>query len=367
MIPTHPISSPRRPSSTSIVTSSSGDEEPTTLIAVASGWSAASNGRVGLYLRQADSWSACLDHVDLMAPMWLTWSPDGTVLYAACTSQPGSNSPGQLVTLRPKYQSTGQIDGLGVTHRTSSGGSGPCHIATSPDGAYLVISHYHDGTVGVLRQEGSRGQELTDLIHLEGRGKHPVRQRSSHPHHAVVDSSSGLVTIVDLGTDRLVTYEHVRGRLRCHSVSPLPPGTGPRQLIKETATSRRWLVGELSGEILTLDEDPPGHFVVTDRVPASQSNGQNFPAHGDFDGESHRLYVSNRGPDTISVFDTSDGTRQIAEVSTPAHPRHFVRIRDSLLVAAMHANEIAVLRSPTAARLPECHTVVAPTCLAPRP
>lgn len=203
-----------------------------------------------------------------------------------------------------------------------TGGVWPCHLAHHPDG-YILVANYGSGSVSVHPVTGGSLRAYTDLVVHSGTGPRRDRQEGPHPHQIVV-SPDGMVTVVDLGIDRLVHYRLAGGKLSEAGRTALPPGTGPRHLVTHPS-GRQYLVGELSAEVLLLD----GGRVVAS-APASGKPGENLPSairlHGDL------IYVANRGADTIAVFDP-DLTR-LAEVDCGgAWPRDLV-VADGLIHVA---------------------------------
>jgi 6-phosphogluconolactonase len=307
--------------------------------------------------------------VALPSPTWVSWDlrqPSRPLLHVACEVEEGAVATLALAQGEPG--SPARLEELG---RCSTGGAGPCHLAVAPDGRHLVAANYGDGSVGLVGlDEAGVPTALLDVVHHEGSGPVADRQTSPHPHQVVPDPATGLVTVVDLGTDALTTYRIDEGRLTRVARCALPPGTGPRQLVRVPGSDAAYVVGELSGALLHLRETSPGEFDVLGDVPASGSGGDNPVAHTHLDPARHLLYVSNRGPDTVSVFDVASGApRRLAEVATAAHPRHFGVAAGWLLVGGMEADRVALHRLDADGVPGPAGTVpvTAPACVAPVP
>jgi len=308
-----------------------------------------------------------LASASIPAPTWLQWSPDGSLLHVG-----NEIDEGAITTLAV------EADGSGGPHLrevggASTGGSGPCHFAFVGPGpsSHLVVANYRDGTVSALAldERGVPG-EVLETVTCEGSGPVTDRQEGSHPHMIVPGPAFDGFSVVDLGTDEIRSHRLAPTGLVEHAVSALPPGTGPRQLVRVPGTDTAWLAGELSGTVLRLREEVPGHFGVTGEWPASGRGAGSLVAHLAVDGPRGLLYVSNRGPDTISVFDIStDDPTIVAEVETGAGPRHFELQRDRLLVGGQ-AGDVVSIHALTADGLPGPSVdlpVVAPACVASRP
>ena len=275
----------------------------------------------------------------LEAPTWLQWSSDGRLLYAASEVDEGRIAT--FAVVEPGREEL-RLEQIGLA---STGGSGPCHFAFV-EGPWprLVVANYRDGSVSSLAV-GPDGapDELVETFVFDGSGPEPERQSSSHPHMVVPGPQFEGVSIVDLGTDAIRSYRLAAGRLLEHAISQLPAGTGPRQLVRVPGTDTAWVAGELSGTVVQLREVEPGRFDVTGEWPASGRPGHNLMAHLAIDGPRGLLYVSNRGPDSISVLDIKGPQPTlVAEVSTGAGPRHFALDADSLLTSGQSGEVVAV-------------------------
>jgi 6-phosphogluconolactonase len=269
----------------------------------------------------------------MTSPSWLTRHPTAPVLYATNESAEGA------VT-------TVALDGFTALDTVASGGADPCHLAVTADERFLLCANYSSGSLAVfgLAEDGMITGR-TDLVTHEGSGPVADRQEAAHVHMAVpYDAPQGtVVSAVDLGTDEIRTYllSHT-GSLEELSVSAMPPGTGPRQLVRRPGTDLAYVAGELAGTLVTVREEPTGTFTPIDVRPATREpyeDGPNHVAHVVVTGD--RLYVSNRGPDRITEFDVSGETpRPVAEHPCGAFPRHFSLIGGTCHTAAQHDDAI---------------------------
>src|SRR5699024_11385455 len=67
------------------------------------------------------------------------------------------------------------------TSSVSSGGAGPCHLLVHPQGQWLYVANYIDGSLGAieLTEAGDLGDEVLRYAH---RGAGPVAGRQDGPH-----------------------------------------------------------------------------------------------------------------------------------------------------------------------------------------
>lgn len=268
------------------------------------------------------------------SPSWLTAHPEAPVVYAA-----NELTDGTITTVSTDLEVLGTI---------SSGGADPCHLVVTPDARHLLCSNFSSGSLSVFAlAEDGRIIRQTDLVRHEGSGPHPDRQEAAHVHMAVV--ADRLVSVVDLGTDEIRGYELVdNGKLDPLSTSAMPPGTGPRELVRRPGTDLAYVVGEVAGTIVVVREGPAGTFTHVATVPATKApytDGPNWVAHLELRGD--RLYVSNRGPDCVTEFDiTEDEPVALGDHPCGAFPRHFAitgsTAGETIYVAAQKDDAIVV-------------------------
>jgi 6-phosphogluconolactonase (cycloisomerase 2 family) len=228
---------------------------------------------------------------------------------------------------------------------------------------YLVTANYTGGSVSVHRlgPDGSIG-ERTDLVEHAKHGEHPRQRDGAHPHMARRDGDG--VLVVDLGGDAIYRYSlDAAGRLELDRMIGAPTHSGPRHALP---LNGHWYVTtELSGEVIVYNAD----WQMLGIVPATALATENLAAELAASADGRFLYVSNRGPDTVTVFALADGQPSyVTEVPTASWPRHIVVDGDTLYVAGERAHEIAVMRIEPATGVPTTVGRIAtpsPTCVLP--
>jgi 6-phosphogluconolactonase len=244
----------------------------------------------------------------------------------------------------------------------------PCHLAVTPDERFLLCANYSSGSMAVfgLAADGQITGR-TDLVTHEGTGPDPDRQEATHVHMAVpLDTPQGtLVSAVDLGADEIHTYRlSADGRLTPLAVSAMPPGTGPRQLVRRPGTDLAYVTGELAGTLVTVREGPLGTFTPLHGTPATraQYEGRNYVAHLELADD--RLYVSNRGPDRVTEFDLTGPTpTAVADHPCGEFPRHFSIVAGVCHTAAQRGD--AIVSFPLTGGSPTHFPTGTPTCVIP--
>lgn len=290
----------------------------------------------------------------MASPSWLTRHPTAPVLYATNESAAGA------VT-------TVDLDTFTAVDAVPSGGAEPCHLAVTADERYLLCANYGSGSMAAfaLATDG-RVTDRTDLVTHEGSGPDPDRQEAAHVHMAVpLDTPQGtIVSAVDLGTDEIRSYLLAgTGTFEPLAVSAMPPGTGPRQLVRRPGTDLAYVAGELANTLVAVREGPAGTFTpLTVTEAATPSAERNYPAHLELADEL--LYLSTRGADVITVFDLSGlAPKRATDRRSGAYPRHFTLAGGTCHVAAQRGDEIVSfpLSGGPATRFP----TGTPTCVIP--
>jgi 6-phosphogluconolactonase (cycloisomerase 2 family) len=317
---------------------------------------------ISVYAREGGQLSL-VDRVATPNPSWLVLNPDGRTLYTVDELE----SPAVLA-----FEVAGP--GLKLISKAPTGGEAPCHLLLHPAG-YLIAANYGSGNVAVhvVGDDGAVGPRV-HLAHHTGRGP-AHRQEAPHPHQ--VRLAGDLVVVTDLGLDKLIGYrlDPATGEL---SVAADPfarthPGAGPRHAVAHP--NGRWYVAdELDSTIAVFDPDPStGVLHQVAMVPATLSTveGENLPAGIALSADASRLYVSNRGRDTITTFgvDEHGDLSPLDEVATGGSwPRHFAIVEDVMLVANQRSGTV-VSFAIDAAGLPrptgEVVSVTTPTCVLP--
>ncbi len=262
----------------------------------------------------------------MVSPTWLVQHPSLPMVYAA-----NETSHGEITSISV-------ADGLTALDVVDSGGADPCHLSVPPNGRFLLCGNYSGGSLAVfaLRADG-RIDGQTDLVQHQGSGPRPARQDSPHVHMAMSSADSSVVSAVDLGTDEIRSYTlSPDGKLTPLAVTALSPGTGPRQLVR--GKSAAYVVGELSGELITMRETSPGAFELVATTSATAAGGESLVAH--LEVRESGVYLSNRGPDCVTSF-TGSPLQATADQPCGTYPWHFAVVDGICYVAAMRDDTIS--------------------------
>ncbi|WP_353948570.1 lactonase family protein [Sporolactobacillus sp. Y61] len=199
-----------------------------------------------------------------------------------------------------------------------SEGAAPCYVAVDPDNRYVLSGNYHRGTADLYPVDSGTGiASPVDTDYHQGSSANPDRQEGPHVHFADFTPGQPYIVTIDLGTDQLTTYQIDGQRLKVLSLLDFPAGTGPRHIAFHPQAPVAYVVSELSNELFTLDfRAATGEFSISQAVgtlPADYG-GQSSGAAVKISPDGRFVYVSNRGHNSIAVFQTEADSGKV----TPA-------------------------------------------------
>ena len=229
-----------------------------------------------------------------------------------------------------------------------SGGAAPCHVALDDTQSCIAIANYVSGSSTLYRLDSAGFPIAPPDVHKHcGHGPDPERQASAHAHWAGFGFDNRLLYVTDLGADVVLAFavDMEAGTLGTpHIAFVAPPGSGPRHMVFSAAHPRSaYLACELSSTLLILDVD--GNKLRTrtalSTLPAGWP-GANILAHIGANAAGDRLYVSNRGHDSIAVFalDPNGDASLVQHVATGgASPRFFTMIEGGRRMIVAHERD----------------------------
>jgi 6-phosphogluconolactonase len=295
-------------------------------------------------------WSPIQTVGNLENPSFFTLNRDGTRLYCVHGGR-------HLISAFAIDRPTGMLT---LLNQADCQGNNPVDLALDPTERFLVIANYGTGVVAVMPlHEDGRLRSVSQLVPLHGTpGPDPREQISSHPHAVVFDPTGAFVVVPDKGFDRTFFFRFQEGRLRAapQGFVDSAPGAAPRHTtfhpslpvlyvnneLDSTVTVFAWAAGAATERqvISTLARGHTGHN-TTAEIAASPCG--------------RRLYVSNRGQDSIVQFDITPGSGSLTYVGTVPSggrtPRFFALGPDAkhLYVANQDSDEITVFHVDDAA------------------
>ena len=214
-------------------------------------------------------------------------------------------------------------------------GSGPCHLVLDRTRRYLLVANYGSGSVSVLpvAADGRLGA-ASDVVQHTGSSVNPDRQKGPHAHCVTMEAGNRFAFVCDLGLDKVMVYrfDSEHGKLTPHdpAFAPLKPGAGPRHMVFRPDGRFAYVVNEMSSTV-TAFAYASGSGVLKEIQTVSTLpayfTGDNTTAEIDVHPSGKWLYVSNRGHNTVVLFDIdrAKGTLTYVEeqVTRGSKPRHF--------------------------------------------
>lgn len=266
----------------------------------------------GIYAFTLDTQAGKITDVKLAAkidnPTYLAVSKNNKFLYSVVKD----GHSGGIAAFRIS-SSNGQLTYL---NREVSEGAPPCHVSVSEEGGHVFSANYHKGTVesfSVKNDSGSITPPISVIQH-SGAG-HDERQEKPHTHYAGPTPDEKYIVVVDLGIDKIITYEVNQGVLLEKNSLSVKPGSGPRHLEFHPNGKFAYVMTEFSSEVLLLNYNAiDGSFTQVQTIstlPENFSdNNQGSAIHISADGRF--LYAGNRGHDSIALFSISQETGELS-------------------------------------------------------
>jgi 6-phosphogluconolactonase len=224
---------------------------------------------------------------------------------------------------------------LTLINRRPSMGAGPCHLVLDKSGRHLLIANYGGGSVSVLpvASDGRLGA-ASDVVQHTGRSVNPERQKGPHAHCVTIDRANRFVFVCDLGLDKVLAYRFDArlGKLTPHDppFAQVKPGAGPRHMVFRPDGRFAYVVNELSSTVTAFRYDADAgvlHEVQTVSTLPEYFDGANAGAEVDVHPSGKWLYVSNRGHNSVVLFNVDSDTGTLTYVEEQGTggftPRHF--------------------------------------------
>ena len=308
----------------------------------------------GIHAFRFDSTTGELTNVGsfggIASPSFLVVHPNRQWLYAVSEASNAHHGGSGAVNALRFDQQSGAIETI---NQQSSGGSAPCHLAIDATGRYLIASNYTSGSVIMYRIEDDGSlSPATHFVQHQGSSVNPSRQEGPHAHSATLTPDNRFVIVADLGLDQLIVYalDTAAGTLHPHAITRTQPGAGPRHVAFHPNGRHVYVGNELGNTVNVYDYDAANgtlqELQSLATVPAGAPESYVADIHVSPAGD--RVYVSNRGHDSIAVYAVEQDGR-LSPVGMPScggnWPRNFAIAPGGnfLLVANQYSDNVAVL------------------------
>jgi len=245
---------------------------------------------------------------------------------------------------------------LNLLNKVSSKGNAPCYIDT--DGKFVYVANYSSGNVGLfpINKNGKLEEAVSVLNHGKSKSRHP-RQTKSHAHFFAPKSNSQEAYAVDLGVDKIFTYQvdtTNQGLILLSEQSMKGNEVGARHLVWHPTKNWLYVINELNGTIEVFKQGLKvielAHFqtikTIADSTAVDASSADiHITPNGKF------LYASNRGTyNNLAMYQINQKTGVLTFLGNQStkgkSPRNFVIDSDGqfLLVANQDSDNIVIFK-----------------------
>ncbi|MDE2184270.1 MAG: lactonase family protein [Alphaproteobacteria bacterium] len=287
---------------------------------------------------------------------WILGQPDKSIVNASF----GTYSKRFDVHYLLDEQKVGQVGAYRCSNGTwtrlggvPTNGSSPCYVSLDRAERCMVVANYDSGSIGFCRLDPKSGMPSAAEMHQDrGSGPNKDRQEGPHAHWARFSPDQTLLYTIDLGADRVFAYPFDPKNSRLGPVFAAyeaPPGSGPRHMVFHPRLPITYLASELAGTLTVLRRMPDGTLSRQQMLSALPAGftAHNQTAHIAIDRRGRRVYVSNRGHNSIAIFDIAADGRATAAGHVPTGgdwPRYFLLMEDHrrLVVANERSGDLVV-------------------------
>jgi len=196
-------------------------------------------------------------------------------------------------------------------------GKSPCHVVIDKQNNYVLTSNYHKAELisYKIASDGSIESPLDAVIHT-GSGPNKLRQENAHIHFANFTPDGNSLYTIDLGLDKLSVYSLKDGKLieLSDKSITLKPGCGPRHMEFHPNGNFAYIITELTSEVITLKYDKSKNsFEVIQYISMLPVDCSVESAGGaiHISADGNYLYTSNRGYDSITVFNVNSDSGEL--------------------------------------------------------
>ena len=261
---------------------------------------------------------------ELRNPTYVTVSQDNRFLYSVVKDGEAGGVAAYSVD-----REKGELKKL---NNHVSEGASPCHVSVNKAGNQVVTGNYHKGAIELYSVNSESGsiESPQSVVAHEGKGPHE-RQEKPHTHFSGFTPDEKYVVAIDLGIDKLITYEINDGDLKEVNSLSVRPGSGPRHIAFHPNGKNAYIMTEISNEVVALAYDSSnGSFTELQTISTIPEdfteNSQGSAVHISKDGKF--VYAGNRGHNSIAVFQVNEATGELTLVQIVSSegdwPRDFV-------------------------------------------
>lgn len=275
----------------------------------------------GIYhCRMANSKLEIIEKTELDRPMFLTAC--NNKLYAVIRDMGNGTSGVCSFDIATDGSLTNQSD------IASTGGVVSCHIAV--EGENIYTANYLSGNVTLLPNK---------LSGHSGKGVNSARQDAPHMHFVGFTPDKKYLAVTDLGLDKIFFYDKDLNEQFHLSV---PPGYGARHLVFSEDRKYLYCANELISSVSTFKYvEKQSEYIDTVSALPSDFSADNLAAAIRI--HKGKLYVSNRGHNSIAVFNADSEIPTLEKfITVGKEPRDFDIISEHLISCNMGEDTVSL-------------------------
>lgn len=250
-------------------------------------------------------------------PSFVAVSPDKKFLYAIGEVGSFNGKKGGAVSSFSIDEKTGALT---LINQQTSGGDGPCYVASDKTGKVVLVANYGGGSVESLPVAAGKLGEPGSFIQHTGSSIHRGKPTVPRAHSINVSPDNKFALAADLGLDKVLIYKLDADKGTMTPNDPphgeLPAGAGPRHFAFHPGGKHVYVCGELSSTVhaMTWDADKGVLKAVQELSTLPQEVKGNSTAECQVHPSGKWVYVSNRGHDSIAVFKVDESTGHLTAV-----------------------------------------------------
>jgi 6-phosphogluconolactonase len=290
----------------------------------------------GIYAYRFDPEKGQLTSIGVAAetadPSFLAVHPNGKYLYAVNEISTFNGGAGGAVSAFSIAAKTGALEFL---NQVPTRGAGPCHVSVDKNGAYVLVANYDGGSIASfpVHEDGSLGT-ASGFVQHSGSGPNKERQEGPHAHWIGTSPDNRFALAVDLGLDQVIVYgfDSSKGIFTplLSGFAKVKPGAGPRHLAFHPNGKFAYVLSEMDSTVTVFSyQAKNGAFSSLETISALPKDyaGRKEAAEIAVDPSGKFLYTSNRGHDSIAIFEINPGKgtlKSLGQVLSGGQtPRHF--------------------------------------------
>ena len=221
-------------------------------------------------------------------------------------------------------------DQLTLLNKMPTGWTDPCYVALDPTERTLVYAEYSCGTAGYadLTWRGALDTTFAGTpakinpqcqVKHSGEGPNKPRQDRAHAHCSIVTPDGKFLLVVDLTLDRIVAYDF---KNRAAGLKEVPaatidtrkvaPGSGPRHIIFHPNGQFAFVIFELLNQVASYRYTGEGFEFIEIKDLLKSNSDFSKAAAIKISEDGTQLFCSNRGQDSITVFNIDPQTGRLA-------------------------------------------------------